>query len=503
MSLSDKDYSLSQAKVANSIGTRLASLLPMTTEHPVSVTEPRLLLRPSRFDVAAKVIYAQERVLGEVSVWAMHVYVEHIRAFNGFHEADGSKHCKVDFVQHFDNVIQSIKEHGFHSDGLVPVDRNQTIIDGGHRLATCLALNEPIQLVHFDQYQNLVYDYRYFEGRGLGREICNAVALQYCRMAADARVAVVFPISKQPIDPFLERVNKFEHAIIDRACVFSELGRANLIRLLYEGESWVGDGVEPTRGLVQHVDRRFRGTEPVRFIFFESTDGLALTQAKAEYRALAGNENYSIHVTDTQAETIRIAEAVLSVNGLGLLNLKQPVRTPRFDMLTSRFKTQLAKSDLPIAQCCLVGSAAMAAHGLRDVGDLDYVHRFAEKGPEDNEISCENEAIGEDTIGELINDPRQHVVVNGLKIASLDFVVQKKLERHHPKDRLDIEMIQACLDGRHRIRQPAIELQIALHRTRHRLVRWLKRWLPPTIISLLNTVYGAADRLLQAMRKKF
>ena len=90
------------------------------------------------------------------------------------------------------------------------------------------------------------YNYEFFRERGLAEEILDDLALQYCRLDDRVRVAVLFPVTQGRDDEMMSILQESGPILYRKSVTVSRRGRENLIKLLYRGETWLGDGVEPT-----------------------------------------------------------------------------------------------------------------------------------------------------------------------------------------------------------------------------------------------------------------
>ena len=81
-----------------------------------------------------------------------------------FLEPDGSKKSKNDFINNFNNLIDSIKNNGFTS--IIPISKTGIPIDGAHRVAICLYFKIDITFVVFDLLDGK-YDRNFFKSRGM------------------------------------------------------------------------------------------------------------------------------------------------------------------------------------------------------------------------------------------------------------------------------------------------------------------------------------------------
>ena len=243
--------------VVSGINPHLLNLLKVEAEHETEVLPAKRLLTPARFDVMAKVIYAKHRAMGGGMSWASRVYKEHLEILSGFEEGDGQgKTCFEDYRGSFDNLLNSVGSSGFRPEiSMLPVGNDLQIIDGAHRLGAALFYNASVQVICFDMEPNR-YDYRYFRRRGLAEDISDAMALEYCQMSPDVKVAVLFPVAQQHREKVISALGR-NTLVYEKAIIVTGSGRANLIRLLYAGEHWVGDGQQETRGVRDHIENRF------------------------------------------------------------------------------------------------------------------------------------------------------------------------------------------------------------------------------------------------------
>jgi len=489
--------------VVDGINPHLLNLLKVETEHETELLPARRLLTPGRFDVMAKVIYAKHRAMGGGMPWATRVYREHLRILSGFEEGDGlGKTCFEDYLVSFDRLLDSMESGGFNpGTSLLPVGNDFRIIDGAHRLGAALFYDEPVRVVYFDAQPNR-YDYRYFSERGLPTDIADAMALEYCRLSPDVKVAVLFPVARQSREK-VQSLLGGDTIVFEKAVTVTHSGRANLIRLLYAGEHWVGDGRQETRGVRDHIENRFEDGCPVTLLFLEHMDPEQLRQTKETIRELVGLGNYSIHISDSCAETRRIAEVVLNAGGIHWLNHHQARTTREFDRCFGEYRKRLPADPLMREKFCVDGSGVLAAYGIRDVNDLDYLclpEVALEPGLED--ISCHNEESRyyHAPIEDIITDPGLHFNYQGLKFVNLEQLRLMKTSRDETKDRLDVQRINALTQGVGLLYSPSLvwsRLREFMLSYRYRMVRWLRRHLPGWLLPLARFVYQIPSRIAE------
>jgi len=489
--------------VVSRINPHLLNLLKVETEHETEVLPARALLTPARFDVMAKVIYAKHWSMDGGMSWATRVYKEHLGILSSFEEGDGQgKTCFEDYQASYDKLLCSVGSSGFSPDiSMLPVSYGLQIIDGAHRLGAALFYDKPVSVVYFDVQPDR-YDYRYFHKRGLPEDISDAMALEYCRLSPDVKVAVLFPVAQLHREKVLSLLGS-DVLAYEKSITVTRSGRANLIRLLYAGEHWIGDGRQETRGVRDHIENRFEEGCPVTFLFFDHQNPEQLRRTKEQIREMVGLGNYSIHVSDTREETRRVAEVALNECGVHWLNHHHAAANQEFDRLFSEYRKRLP-ANLPAREkFCVDGSGVLAAYGIRDVNDLDYLCLpgvALQPGAED--ISCHNEESRyyQASIEDIITNPGMHFTYEGLKFVSLELLRQMKICRGESKDRLDVQRIDALTQGIGILYSPSIiwnRLRESILSYRYRLVRWLRCHLPKWLLPVARFVYHLPSRIAE------
>jgi len=434
---------LPKSEVIKSVNSHLLTLLPFQEEHETDELPATDLLRSERFDVMSKYIYAKLNLLNVADEWRSKVYFELQKIF-GFKEGDASgKNSHTDYLNEFDNLLNSIKANGFA--GFLPVGNNNVIIDGAHRLAASLSFDQRVPVIKFD-VDPARYDYQYFLERGLDPEVADSMALEFCRLSPNMVIAVVFPVANGKDDEVQNILKEYGQIAYEKQVVFLELGRHNLIRQLYRNESWLGADGDITPGLRHHVEQRFLNDRPVKFYFLVCRDISKIKEAKARVRALFDLQNDSIHINDTHEETLRIAEQILTLNSLHFLNHAQPWLSKNFLSMFAEYQQEIKKQNLDKDNLCIDSGSVLAAYGLRDTNDLDYLHLGDEMALAMNsKISAHNAELVYHAapLGDLLFDPRNYFYYDGMKFISLPTLRRMKEKRNESKDVKDLLLIDS------------------------------------------------------------
>ena len=482
-------------------------------DFPVDWFEPRDLLTPWRFDFAAKHIYARLRENGVDSDWGRFVYAFHLSIWNGFFEDAPRKVSEADFLEAFHRIIDATRQatgRGLRSP--VPLVRNGAPLDGAHRIVAALLLDKSVACIKTDVNLDLVdYDHRFFESRAAlagfaqASDIFDAMALEFCRLLPNIAIAVKFPAAKGRDDE-VDRILS-EHAAIfyRKAVTFENDGPVHLMRVLYEDEPWLGTYETDFDGARRKAGSCFHRRRPVQFFLLAYADQGELVQAKARVEGLFGRSNQSMHITNTRGEALRVAKLAFSNSSIRFVNARSLQEMPAFYQLLSAYRNALACVE-DTDDFCIDGSAVMAAYGIRDCAEIEYIsHGDRQLNAGSDALIGYHKEYGEHYPGKTLDDivfhHCNHFYLNGMKFVSLGNVREWKRARDEPEDQVDVAFIDAwaarhpasVIDASARLTTPHIGSSLSsarkrmirsmktstLNSVRRKIIKWIKG-APPT-----------------------
>lgn len=433
------------------LNPHLLTCIPAERARALATIDAERLFQPQRFDLAAKVIYARDRLAGGTGDWPRRLYLAHVQAFNGGREGDGAgKEGAAAFLAAFDAVIDSVRDGGFDPDvSLVPVGGNGLLIDGAHRVAAAVACSQPVSCVLFD-WESKAYDWEFFAARGLPTPCLDAMAVEFCRQREDAFIAILFPAAARRAADARAILAGHGRIFYEKEIPLNERGTIALTRQVYRDEPWLGTWSDRFAGARGKAQGCFPGTGPVRVIAFQADDLAAVRRAKTEIRQLCRVENHSVHINDNHAEAVRLARLFFNDNSIHFLNTAQPEHFPRFWGFFAGYRRMLLERGLDAADFCVDGSAVMALYGIRDAQDLDFLHagdaafESGVPGVNDHNSEAHHHAVKRE---DILGDPANHFFYEGIKFASLETIRRLKVKRNEGKDRADVEAIDRLLAG--------------------------------------------------------
>jgi hypothetical protein len=431
------------------LGSRVAPLLGPGEYFDVYECSPAELLCSRRLDLAIKYEYVKFKARGLKSEFATAAYLEHIRAFNGFVEADSSgKISGSSFLSSFDFIIRNLQAHGYSEESLVPISADGVILDGAHRVAACLYLGLNVRVIKTQVIQGPSFDAAFFHARGMRDTYVDAAVAAYIQIQPSARMMLVWPTAQGREWELMKLVKKSSVLVYRREIFLFGDGPIHLVANTYAQEPWLGGPEDGFAGARNKAANCFANQGPLRVLVLE--DGKDLVACKEAVRALFGRDKHAVHINDSHDQTRSLAEVLLNSNTIHFVNHAPMWEFAWFKRLFEDYGCWLlAKGPDKAADFCIDGSAVLAAYGVRDVRDLDYIrggigHCQATGFKEISERIDPEGYYGISGL-DIVYDPRNHFYAHGMKMISLALTRGMKERRAEPKDLDDLFMLDRLL----------------------------------------------------------
>ncbi len=441
---------ISPEKAQKYLNPHFTGILPMKNGIRYDEMDPEKLFSHKRFDLAAKYIYVKHRDMGVDCDWARRLYSEHIKAFNGYLEPDGSgKKGEKAFIDSFDTTIDSIRVKGFDDAlSMLPITQSGDLIEGSHRLAACTYYRKPVKTLGFS-FDTWAYPYDFFLKRGLSANYCDAMAYEYCKLKENTYLALLFPSAVGHDDEARTILQQYGSIFYEKEVRLFNNGPLLLMTQIYKNENWLGDLSNNFGGAHTKARECFRSNSPLRVFLVETDNQQGLKDAKDKIRAIYKISNHSIHINDTHDETVRVSQLLFNENSIHFLNHATLKALPQFQKHYRTLRQACAGKDHnEVELLCVTGSAVMALYGIRDARDIDYFH-FGNALPEDpaGGLGSHNKEVHNYTTtrDDIIFNPENHFYFDNFKFASLDVVRTMKEKRGEEKDKVDVGLIRNFL----------------------------------------------------------
>lgn len=418
----------------------------------IDFVDPKDLINRNRLDLMPKLFWIESHESGIASDFADEYYKESIYAITGrtFVESgqEETKNSYESFVNAFCELLNNIKREGFDPNkSVIPVDKNDVIMNGAHRTAIGIFLNQKVPVVRLDTTYNYV-DAEFYRGRLLPDYYLELMIRDYMIWSKKNIYAIcLWPraVDTGDIRKKVETIiSESADIIYKKEIMLSNRALEYLIMQIYCGYDWLGEVETGFAGAKGKANDCWAENSSTIVYFVEGPELNEILKLKNRIRDIFNVGNHSVHITDTNKEAVDIANIVLNKNSLDLMERGCPVNSRKLNILIDNFKNQVKIENKNLDDFVIDSSAVMCLYGLRQIKDLDYI--CLGDGIEnieniDNHEICEH--FHEYSKGELIKNPKYHLYFNGVKFITLDCVMKFKLNRDEEKDKIDVALIKA------------------------------------------------------------
>ncbi|MBP9212088.1 MAG: hypothetical protein KBF97_04755, partial [Bacteroidetes bacterium] len=322
-----------------------------------TISDPLTLLNYKRFDVAAKLFYAEMQEKGITSSWPKELYLQHLKVWNNFNEnpqfTGQQKNLSSSFVNDFDALLKEIKTEGFNADkSRIWINERKELVNGAHRTAAAILYRSPIayEMVpsfmgqeecsapYFRKKTNFVPD-------GLTGEYLDEMARTYIRYKKDTRFVIVYPKAAGK-DSEIEAILR-EHSDIvhTKAIRYTYNGLFNLVKVLYDNEPWIGTYQNRFEGVQAKTDPCFAENGTTRIYLIDVHAHADLVAAKERIRSLFGVGKHSVHINDHHVQTVELSKYLFHDNTIDVFNQVDLRTTETFFPVIHRVLQQAAQQD--------------------------------------------------------------------------------------------------------------------------------------------------------------
>ena len=398
------------------------------------------LLSRNRFDLAFKLFYLKYK--NKCPELSRELYKSHIYAItNGSFKEFGntSKNSFKLFMDEFDSIYNSIYENQFDpSISLIPITKDEGIIlNGSHRVASSINLGIKVPTVNI-KHETPKYDLNFFKIRGVSNLHIELSLMEYLLETKNIFVACIWPVAQKALSQVLDNIGE-NNILYSKTINFSPNGAQNLISILYEGHSWLGDLEDGYRGTISKYAKTFTTSGDVTFVFFEENNFNNVLNLKSSIRSSLNLGKHSIHINDTHDELIDLSRYVLNENSINFLNNFNPLNIKSKYKLLINYRNEIQLKKKCVEDFVVCGSFPLQMYGILESKDLDYLS-IENIILNDSEIGSHNSYIDffDKNIEELIYNSNNYFYYKGLKFLSLNEIKLFKENRGELKDKIFI-----------------------------------------------------------------
>lgn len=297
-----------------------------TSHVRVEKVKARDLLVPERYDLVYKLFYIDSYVRKLNMAYPRLVYEKHINSITAFTNKENGQADKNDidsFINTFDDLIDSFQCRGFDDNiSLIPITKDNILLDGAHRVACAIYFDIPIKVVrvlHVGRNQRLkpaIFDYCYFKKYLLGDSLLDLGAQLYLKYSdKNIYLACMWPAASGGAnrEKAFNEINQYP-VIYSKDVKLSYRGLERLVSQVYMNDFWVGSVDNGFAGTKEKATLCYKENSKCSFVLFEGKSKEDTLQLKDRIRKIFNIDKHSIHITDSKDESIKIAKCVFNSN---------------------------------------------------------------------------------------------------------------------------------------------------------------------------------------------
>lgn len=433
---------------------------------------PVELLSARRLDLVVRYLLAKDIKNNIRNDANLSLYTRMILARGNAHEgkdyfSEYSREGTREYIEAFKKVCQNMKDLGFDKRKFVPVGDNRVLLNGAHRTAAALALEEKIWAKYYrDQQGNTDFGIEWFEKNGFNWEDKIRILRGYADLYKKCGIMLLFAPCMEHWDYLQMQLAKKMTIVGTVELDFSDnyIAFENLFREIYSDPLWRNVYIDRKVDMLKMAPLKLRvlllsdeGNE--KGDFFE-----VLCSAKLELRDRMFFDTdiapVVMHGSDSEKEFEHLKGVILSVNNLKHLNMRTARNySEEFISRLEWLKDTLKQKMINQSDICICGSSGYEIFGLRKADDLDFFVKSVYRKWHGSKTTAWNEythytrkdsiEVSEENVyldDLLIEDDNYHYIFNGLKFVNLNIMNEKKKYNGREKDIRDNRLYELFMD---------------------------------------------------------
>ena len=460
-------------------------------EDKIEYIQARELLVSNRIDLVVKYKFVEAYDRGINVPFLRQLYFTHLEAFTDgkFIEPgkEGFKKSFQDYLKVFEALIGSIKRDGVRKEiSVIPVGRNNTILNGSHRVAIAMYYNLKVPIVRYEDIE-VKYDYTYFKRKLLEKSYLDYMITEYIRLKENVFFVCIWPrANKTKLEVVDTLIHKTCNVVYTSSIMLRYNGLKNLMIHIYGKQSWCGDIQNGYKGIQGKVDNCYIDHAETIIYVLDNINIDDIVSLKQEIRNIFQIENSSIHISDNSRESLELAHLLLNHNSLDVLNYGQMCKYKAYIASLQQIGKELDAYKIDREDFLIDSSGILGVYGIRNPGDIDCLtfinlkkYHFTVKVA----IHDENIIYYLQTKEDLIYNPNNYLFAFDIKFCNLSTLFEMKKRRNEKKDCEDCLLIEPYIKKQITYKAKAYQYKVRIKRKcrniyemiRYKIIRFLKK----------------------------
>lgn len=430
---------------------RISKKINDDTNYKIEKIDAIELLTPSRIDLIAKIKFLDNIDKNLGCQFISDLYEAHLKAFNGNNNCseagDDNKNNLADYINSFIKTANSIEKEGFNSNAsLIPVGKNNVLLDGAHRTASAIYFDKKVEVIKFEDI-NENYNYKFFEKNLLNEKFLDYMVLEYCKLKKNTFVFCIWPAAPKNHRTEVYNLIRQKNSIIyEKEIDLNYNGYRNFMIQIYKDfTNWIGNYKNHYKGVYSQLDPCYKSGQPLKIFIVEAASKEYIIDLKSQIRNIFNIGNFSIHSTDNQIETVRMLEILLNHNSIYLLNYGQPDKYKELNEKIESINQTIQNNHLDRDKFVITSDVTLALFGLKESNDISYLLLDNADASYFKNIDMHNHLDNikyyDTTLNEIILNPNNYLTYQGIKFITLGVLEKMKENRNNTSDATDIKLI--------------------------------------------------------------
>lgn len=424
--------------------------------------DAKQLLNYKRFDLYAILFYIDHKTKGLDLTFARELYKVRTEAATGFSFKEPGNDAKNSFEKYtetLDELIEIFKNGSFDSDiSIIPIDKNNVLIDGAHRVSCAAYFNKTITVIKFlDWNIDLDVTSKWFQQKLVLPKHIDTMALEYCKWHKNLYMLIFWPKSFKNVENKNradELINSSYNVVHRKKIKLNTTAIRNLILQMYNHMDWIGSIDDKFENTYAKATEVYDNNQWVECVLLETEDFNNIFDLKQEIRSIFNISLSSIHSTDNWSETYQAANLLFNENSIHHLETSEPDKFKFSYKLIEEYKSIIKSIGHNINDYILDASIVMAIYGIREANDLDYLTSNIDKDkvasfakiPDSIDNHQDWLKFHRYNLVDLLYNPQNYFVFNDLKFINLENISQYKSNKGEKKDLIDVKLIKMYKD---------------------------------------------------------
>lgn len=400
---------------------------------------PVILFTANRLDLVFKLIYGESIIRRSSSSYSSSIYRKHLYTVtgrNGKFVEYGNFPSKQGFSA-FDEVFRSLLSGDTEKFPPIEVDQAHQLNNGAHRTVAAFLQQREISALVENKSRRIEANYYYFRKSNrwrsrLSQANLDYILLRFASISPRTKILVVYPSMREK--RLLDDLRSQEGYFAERSFHLNPVAKQKLLRILYpSSENYVNRNHQNTSNAYRD---RFNHPGRIRIFFFESAKSDFLVTLKTEMRKKYTLSPGAIHTPDSFEEATSLLEILLIKNSRKNLH--------NFDLTYAAQVSDIWSNVSWLqGQAAFVGSTPLALLGMRPARDLDLITYSSISSDSLMKFDIHNTywaRLGFD-VDDLLDNPKNFMLVFGVKYVSIRNLFRFKLYRGERKDAIDLFLI--------------------------------------------------------------